>query len=346
VFAPRVDPEPALSQLLDIVDLSVAVSSGRREILLLDQVSIGIARGEVLGIVGESGSGKSMLALASLGLLPENIRVTAGSVNFDGLELTTMPRAMLNKVRGARISMIFQEPMTALNPMMRVGDQVAEVVRAHSLSKSDEVRDQVSRTLSEVGLPPRQIAVLYPHELSGGMRQRVMIAIATACSPDIIIADEPTTALDVTVQAQILTLLRSIVDRRGCALLLISHDIGVVSAMANRVAVMYAGSIVEDCPAKEFLKGAAHPYSKLLLETYVDADLEPIRRLPTIAGSMPMADERVNGCRFNPRCPQKLEVCQRSKPPIREANGHRVACYAVTPSSTPSRLLEESTNVE
>jgi peptide/nickel transport system ATP-binding protein len=329
-YLPR-EREHDVSKLLVISDLRVSVAAARSELLLLDRVSLEVKRGDVLGIVGESGSGKSMLSLTILGLLPPGVRIAGGAIGFDGMDLTSLNRARLNQIRGARLSMIFQEPMTALNPMMRVGDQITEAVAAHSRQPHDALVKKVMDALAEVGLtPPDRIARLYPHQLSGGMRQRVMIAMAIVCSPDLIIADEPTTALDVTVQAQILTLLRSIVDRRGCALILISHDIGVINTMADRVAVMYGGSIVEECAAGEFLNRARHPYTRLLLDSYVDIDLEPMKTLPTISGSMPMADEKISGCRFHPRCPICSEICRQSHPQIAEIGAaHRVSCHNV-----------------
>lgn len=320
-----------MTKLFEISELSVSAASGRTLLTLLDRVSIAVRRADVLGIVGESGSGKSMLALACLGLLPPGIEISKGAIRFEGTDLTTLDRRAFNRIRGARLAMIFQEPMTALNPMMSVGDQIQEAVAAHFPHSPEELRQSVLNALAEVGLtPPDQIAGLYPHQLSGGMRQRVMIAMAVVCSPDLIIADEPTTALDVTVQAQVLMLLRSIVKRRGCALVLISHDIGVISAMADRIAVMYAGSIVEECDVHSFLNGPKHPYSQLLLDTYVDIDLEPMKRLPMISGSMPLADEVVTGCRFHPRCPSCMDVCRRSRPLAIDFQGmHRVSCHAV-----------------
>jgi peptide/nickel transport system ATP-binding protein len=327
--------------LLDIFDLSIKLELDGRETRLLDGVSLQARRGEILGIVGESGSGKSMLALAVLRLLPRGIRVGGGSIRFDGLELTELSGPKLNALRGSRLSMIFQEPMTALNPAMRVGDQVREVIQAHIRCDTDEVRKRVETTLEEVGLAPaEQIAPLYPHELSGGMRQRVMIAVAIACAPDLIIADEPTTSLDVTLQLQILALLRSIVAHRGCALILITHDIGVISAMCDRVAVMYAGNLVETCAAATFVAGPQHPYSRLLLDTYVDVDMERVRPLPTITGSMPFAGQRLAGCRFHTRCPDALELCTRVKPQfVSIGSEHRAACHLC--AARPSEMMND-----
>jgi oligopeptide/dipeptide ABC transporter ATP-binding protein len=323
--------------LLEISHLDVSLLGEGVRTRLIEDVTLRLDRGEVLGLVGESGSGKSMLALAVPGLLPANIRITGGSIRLDGQELGGMRERALRQLRGARISMIFQEPMTALNPLMRVGDQIMETLATHGPGTGAERRRRMEDALEEVGLrPPREVAGLYPHELSGGMRQRVMIAIATVCSPDIIIADEPTTALDVTVQAQILALLRSIVERRGCALVLISHDIGVIGALAHRVAVMYAGSVVEDCPADAFAAGPGHPYSRLLVETYVDIDMAPVRPLPTIRGLMPLAGRQGPGCRFAPRCPHRTEVCDRATPVVEAAGeGHRIACHHWTRLAQP-----------
>jgi oligopeptide/dipeptide ABC transporter ATP-binding protein len=315
--------------LLHVADLRVSLEDGLGGVPLLDGVDLAVGRREVVGIVGESGSGKSMLALAVAGLLPGNIRVTGGSVRLDGRELIGLSEPALRPIRGARIAMVFQEPMTALNPVMTAGGQVAEMILAHQPCDRATLRRRVEAALEEVGLSPAaQIARMYPHELSGGMRQRVMIAIAIACSPDLIIADEPTTALDVTVQAQILALLRDIVARRGCSLLLISHDIGVIAAMCDRVVVMYGGRVVEDGPSATLLAAPRHPYARLLLDTYVDIDMAPVPRLPTITGGMPLATQQIPGCRFGPRCPSRIALCGEARPVLEAAgsDGH-AACH-------------------
>lgn len=330
-----------MTEILRISGLCVTAATARGELRLLDEICLDVRQGEVLGIVGESGSGKSMLALATMGLLAPGIRIVSGNIQFDGTDLNRLSRRALNRIRGARLSMIFQEPMTALNPMMRVGHQIGEAAAAHMEQSSALAKQSVLDALTEVGLTPAdRIAELYPHQLSGGMRQRVMIAMAIICSPDLIIADEPTTALDVTVQAQILALLRSVVDRRGCTLILISHDIGVIGAMTDRVAVMYGGSLVEIGKTDAFLSAPTHPYSRLLLDTYVDIDLPRVARLPTISGTMPLADETVGGCRFHPRCPSTIDICRERRPEFLRIDDDRFASCHRVPEG-PTKLLHE-----
>jgi ABC-type dipeptide/oligopeptide/nickel transport system ATPase component len=252
--------------LLDVQELSVVFDGSRTQVTAVDRVSFQIAAGETLGLVGESGSGKSVTAFSILRLVQPPGRVTGGRVMFDGRDLLSLTESEMRQVRGARISLIFQEPMTALNPVMRVGDQIAEALTVHGLADSREARGRAVELLDAVKIadPARRVRD-YPHQLSGGMRQRVMIAIALACRPPLIIADEPTTALDVTIQAQVLELLRELKERFHLALLLITHDFGVIAEMADRVAVMYKGQIVEHGPVRQILRAPAHPYTRSLL---------------------------------------------------------------------------------
>ena len=255
-----------MTPLLDVQDLTVVFDGSRTSVTAVDHVSFQLAAGETLGLVGESGSGKSVTAFSILRLVQAPGRIVSGRVIFEGRDLLTLPEPDMRQVRGARISLIFQEPMTALNPVMRVGDQIAEALRVHGLADANEARARAIELLDAVRItePARRVRD-YPHQLSGGMRQRVMIAIALACRPPLIIADEPTTALDVTIQAQVLELLRELKERFHLALLLITHDFGVIAEMADRVAVMYKGQIVESGPVRQILREPAHPYTRSLL---------------------------------------------------------------------------------
>jgi ABC-type dipeptide/oligopeptide/nickel transport system ATPase component len=252
--------------LLDVQDLTVVFDGAHTQVTAVDRVSVQIARGETLGIVGESGSGKSVTAFSILRLVQPPGRITGGRVLFEGRDLLTLSEPAMREVRGARISLIFQEPMTALNPVMRVGDQIAEALTVHGLAGRREARARAVELLDAVRItdPERRVRD-YPHQLSGGMRQRVMIAIALACQPPLIIADEPTTALDVTIQAQVLELLRELKARFDLALMLITHDFGVIAEMADRVAVMHRGRVVEEGPVRQILRAPAHEYTRTLL---------------------------------------------------------------------------------
>jgi ABC-type dipeptide/oligopeptide/nickel transport system ATPase component len=252
--------------LLDVQGLTVAFAGSPAPVTAVDNVSFHIERGETLGLVGESGSGKSVTAFAILRLLPTAGRIASGRVLFEGRDLLALSEREMREVRGARISLIFQEPMTALNPVMRVGDQIAEALTVHGLARRDEARHRAIELLDAVRIPDAARRVRdYPHQLSGGMRQRVMIAIALACRPPLIIADEPTTALDVTIQAQVLELMRELKERFNLALLLITHDFGVIAEMADRVAVMYRGRLVEQGPVRQILRAPEHEYTRALL---------------------------------------------------------------------------------
>ena len=255
-----------MTPLLDVQDLTVVFEGSRAPVTAVDHVSFQLAAGETLGLVGESGSGKSVTAFSILRLVQPPGRIVSGRVLFEGRDLLSLPESEMRQVRGARISLIFQEPMTALNPVMRVGDQIAEALTVHGLAGAREARARAVELLDAVRIadPARRVRD-YPHQLSGGMRQRVMIAIALACRPPLIIADEPTTALDVTIQAQVLELLRELKERFHLALLLITHDFGVIAEMADRVAVMYRGRIVETGPVRQILRQPAHDYTRALL---------------------------------------------------------------------------------
>jgi oligopeptide/dipeptide ABC transporter ATP-binding protein len=314
-------------QPLTIENLSVTFATDSGPLTAVDQVSLTLAPGRTLGLVGESGCGKSMTALSILGLVPPPGRITGGRIGFDGDDLTQLSETALDLVRGRHIAMIFQEPMTALNPVYSVGEQIAEVLVAHQGLGRKDAHEAAIAMLEKVRMPePAARARAYPHQLSGGMRQRAMIAMALACSPDIVIADEPTTALDVTIQAQILDLMLEMQASLGMAMLFISHNLGVVSEVADDVAVMYAGRIVEQAPADALFAAPLHPYTRGLIETLPKADGQRAR-LPSIPGTVPDLRALPPGCRFSDRCPIADAACRSEDPPLRALPGGRaVAC--------------------
>jgi len=317
--------------LLQVEGLRVVFGPPGREQVAVDGVSLSLAAGEVLGIVGESGCGKSLTALSLLRLVPDPPgRIAGGRILLRGQDLAHLSNTAMNRIRGKEISMIFQEPMTALNPVFRVGEQIAETLRVHDGLGRGEARDRALQLLARVGIGnPGQRLDQYPHELSGGMRQRVMIAIALACRPRILIADEPTTALDVTIQAQILLLLRDLQRELGMAVILITHDLGVIAQIVDRVAVMYAGRIVEEGGVNDVFENPSHPYTRLLLQSIPSLDSRRDRLL-TIPGMVPSLSNLPAGCRFHPRCPDRRDPC-RQRPPADFAAGpgHRAACIAL-----------------
>lgn len=301
----------------------------------VDGVDFKIKRGETLGLVGESGCGKSVTSLTIMRLvdIPPG-EIVAGEVWFDGREILSLPMSEMRNIRGADMSMIFQEPMTSLNPVFPVGMQIAEAVKAHRHVSNRGAWDRAVEMLQAVGIPsPERRAKQYPHELSGGMRQRVMIAMALSCDPMLIIADEPTTALDVTIQAQILELIKSIQVRTGAALLLITHDLAVVAETVERMAVMYAGQIVETGTAEEVLLNPKHPYTQGLI-TSIPSNVPRGQRLNVIRGTVPNPFRMPAGCRFQPRCPLAFEPCRNFDPPLRAIDpDRRAACWLQYPPS-------------
>ena len=319
-----------MSALLEVEGLRTCFPSARGPLPVVDDVSFSLDRGETLALVGESGSGKSMTALSLLRLVPKPGQITAGSIRLSGRDLLSLSVGEMRRVRGGRIAMIFQEPMTSLNPVVRVGDQVVEAIRLHERVSKAEARERTRGLFVEVGIPdPEARLSAYPHQLSGGLKQRVMIAMALSTRPEMLIADEPTTALDVTVQAQILELLRQLQRERGTALLLITHDLGIVNELADRVAVMYAGQLVEVASREALFGGALHPYTQGLLRS-MPALAQPGERLPEIPGVVPPPERWPAGCRFATRCPQRFEPCADLVPrELRPASGRRVSCHAV-----------------
>lgn len=314
-------------QLLEVSGLSIGIKSSGAVHNAIEDISFQIGRGEILGIVGESGCGKSLTALALAGLLPEGVQLTGGQVVFNGVELTRLNKKDFRKIQGKDITMIFQEPMTSLNPLMKIGRQVSEVLQLHDNLTQKERDKRTIDILGEVGLPhPETIVNQYPHELSGGMRQRVMIAMAVISKPKLIIADEPTTALDVTIQAQILELLKQINRDYDCAILFISHDLDVISRLCDRVAVMYAGNIVEEAPTQKLFAGPAHPYAMQLMGAIPSRDKRG-KRLANIPGRVPAISEKSAGCAFGPRCERYKADCSTKKPYYVELRkDHKVRC--------------------
>ncbi|WP_026973631.1 ABC transporter ATP-binding protein [Alicyclobacillus contaminans] len=313
--------------LLEISDLRTSFKSESGYMNAVAGVSLSLRAGETVGLVGESGCGKSVTSLSIMQLLPKTAKVE-GSIRFQGKDLLAMKEPDVRKFRGNEISMIFQEPMTALNPVLRIGDQIAEPLRMHKKLSKRELHDRVIELLKQVGIPrPEQIVKEYPHQLSGGMRQRVMIAMAMACEPKLLIADEPTTALDVTVQAQILDLLRELQARNNMALLLITHDLGVVAEMCERVIVMYAGKVVEEGDVRSVFRNPQHPYTSGLLNS-IPKLIGERERLQPIRGNVPSLANMPPGCRFAPRCPHAKDICHTNHPSLLDVEaGHKVSCW-------------------
>lgn len=318
--------------LLSVRDLSLSLHTGGRP--LVDRVSFDVAAGGVLGIVGESGCGKSLTALSILGLAAPSIRPT-GSIMFRGEDLLKADADRMRQVRGAEIAMIFQDPMTSLNPVFTVGDQITEAVLTHRAVSRRSARDLAVELLEKVGVPSAASRVdNFPHQLSGGMRQRAMIAMALACRPQLLIADEPTTALDVTIQAQILDLLRQLRAELDMAVIIITHDLGVVADIADEVVVMYAGRIVEKAPVDGLFGRPGHPYTEGLLGSAPPVDRD-VDRLPAIAGTVPLPGTVLPGCRFAPRCGYRVAACEQREPELADlGDGRTVAC--IRPWEMPS----------
>ncbi|MGF1526972.1 MAG: ABC transporter ATP-binding protein [Candidatus Competibacterales bacterium] len=318
--------------LLAVDGLTVTFKTRGGAFNAVDGVSFQLSAGEVLGLVGESGCGKSMTSLALMGLVPFPGKISAGSIRFRGRELTQLSSRAWRRLRGREMGMIFQEPMTSLNPVHTIGDQIVEVLCLHGAFKPVAAKAQAVALLQQVGIPsPERRVDDYPHQLSGGQRQRVMIAMALACDPMLLIADEPTTALDVTIQAQILELLRTCQAERHSAIILITHDLGVVAEVAHTVGVMYAGKIVELAPVAALYRDPQHPYTLGLLASVLTMEDGPgsaPKRLATIDGTVPNPQRLPAGCRFHPRCPFAVDRCRHEVPPLTTlAPGHQVACW-------------------
>jgi oligopeptide/dipeptide ABC transporter ATP-binding protein len=316
--------------LLSINSLSVSFPRHRSRVRVLDRASFFVDSGEMVGLVGESGSGKTLSSLAVTGFLPSSARVEEGEIHLDGVNLLSLPSQEMSRVRGKKIAMVFQNPRTALNPMMRAGDQVARAIHLQRGMSQKDAYEEAVKLLAEVGIPdPGRRARSYPHQLSGGMCQRVLIAMMVACRPPLLIADEPTTGLDVTIQAQIFELIRRIQRDTGASILLITHDLGVVAEMCRRVIVMYAGQIMESAPVDPLFASPAHPYSRMLMGSLLRVD----RKVDPPAARVVLSDETtfgVRGCRFAPRCPEALPICWEQRPGPQEVGaGHTVSCHRV-----------------
>ncbi|HXH59663.1 ABC transporter ATP-binding protein [Iamia sp.] len=328
-----VDTEPATpgtdaEHLLVVDDLSTSFATGQGPLRAVEHVSLDLGRGRTLGIVGESGSGKSVLARSIMGLLPKYASRT-GSVRFEGQEMIGASASDLRTLWGARMAMVFQDPMTALNPVLRIGRQITESINEHLDYSKTQQRETAVALLRSVGIPePERRLRQYPHELSGGMRQRVVIAISLACGPALLFADEPTTALDVTVQAQILDLLEAQQRERNMAVVLVTHDLGVVATRADEIAVMYGGRIVEQAPTQVLFREMRHPYTEALLKSIPRLDLPSHTRLEAIAGRPPDLLDPPSGCRFTPRCPYAQDKCHAEEPPLEDdGTGHLYRCW-------------------
>ena len=342
VLNPKYVPPPGDDILLAVNDLRTQFDVMDGTVKAVDGVSYSIKPGHTLGLVGESGCGKSVTALTIMRLLDiPPARIASGQIYFKGRDLLTLPEEEMRKVRGNEIAMIFQEPMTSLNPVHTVGDQISEGVILHKKLSKKDGRDKAIESLRQVGInnPERRVKQ-YPHEMSGGMRQRVMIAMALACDPDLIIADEPTTALDVTIQAQILELIREVQDQTGAALLLITHDLGVVAETVQDIVVMYAGRVVEQGTVDEVLLAPKHPYTEGLLES-IPSKGKRGQRLNVIKGTVANPFNLPKGCNFSPRCPYVFGPCPEYDPRIEEATPPDVACWQYTPAPDGTRPTKQ-----
>ncbi|MGD7044371.1 ABC transporter ATP-binding protein [Jeotgalibacillus proteolyticus] len=314
--------------LLEVKNLVTSFRTSGGSLQAVRDVSFHVSKGETLCIVGESGCGKSITSLSVMRLLPQNGKIESGEIKLNDQPLQTLSNEQMRRLRGNEISMIFQEPMTALNPVLTIGYQLREpLMLHHSLSKKEASKQGVE-LLSQVGIPnPEKRLNQYPHELSGGMRQRVMIAMALACHPSLLIADEPTTALDVTIQAQILDLINDLKEKLDMGVLMITHDMGVVAEVADRVMVMYAGKKIEEGPVRDIFENPRHPYTAGLLNSVPNVD-DPEFELEPIPGNMPGLDEEITGCRFHPRCKFAMEKCKVKVPPaFQVSKGHHASCW-------------------
>ncbi|MBQ7487952.1 MAG: ABC transporter ATP-binding protein [Clostridia bacterium] len=317
------------NNILEVRDLCMSFFNSHGELPAVNHVSFEVEKGKTLGIVGESGCGKSMTSLCVMGLFPQPPgKIINGSILFEGRDLTKLPPREMHQIRGKGIAMIFQEPMTSLNPVLTIGDQIMETILLHEKVTKAEARKRALEMINLVGIPmPEKIFASCPHQLSGGMRQRAMIAMALSCKPELLICDEPTTALDVTVQSQILSLINRLKNQLGTSVMLITHDMGVINEMADRVIVMYAGQIVEQAETAELFAHPTHPYTVGLIRAIPLLDTE-VEELNVIPGSVPMLYELPEGCLFAPRCPYATEKCLHQRPDIAEVSpGHSVRCF-------------------
>ena len=313
--------------LLEVRNLRVEFPTRRGKLVALDDVSFDIAPGEILGVVGESGAGKSLTGAAIIGLLDPPGRVASGEIRFDGRRIDNLPYEEMRKVRGRHIGAIFQDPLTSLNPLYTIGRQLTETIQTHLPVSNEEARQRAIKLLQETGIPAAEARIdQYPHQFSGGMRQRVVIALALAAEPKLIVADEPTTALDVSIQAQIISLLKRLCKDHGAAVMLITHDMGVIAETCDRVAVMYAGRVAEIGPVRDVIHAPAHPYTVGLMGSIPAMD-EDRERLLQIDGAMPRLTAIPTGCAFNPRCEKSFDRCRVERPDLLAAGPTRAACW-------------------
>jgi peptide/nickel transport system ATP-binding protein len=324
--------------LLEVRNLRVEFNTRRGTLVAIDDVSFDIAPGEVLGVVGESGAGKSITGTAIIGLLEPPGRIAGGEILLEGLRIDNLPAEEMRRIRGRRIGAIFQDPLTSLNPLYTIGQQIIETIQTHLPMNAAQARARAIELLAEVGIPaPERRIDHYPHQFSGGMRQRVVIALALCANPKLIIADEPTTALDVSIQAQIITLLKRLCRDNGTAVMLVTHDMGVIAETADRVAVMYAGRIAEIGPVQEVIHDPQHPYTAGLMAS-IPALGQEVARLSQIEGSMPRLNAIPAGCAFNPRCPRVFDRCKVERPVLLPAGKSRAACWLHAAGSAPLDL--------
>jgi oligopeptide/dipeptide ABC transporter ATP-binding protein len=341
--APRLRERPSADALLSVRGLTTAFFTDEGVVRAVDNISFAVRKGEALAIVGESGCGKSVTAMSIMRLVSPPGRIIGGEILFKGTNLVDLPDREMRRYRGNDIAMVFQEPMTSLNPVFKVGDQVSEAIRIHRKVGKKEAWKQAGEMLDLVSIPdPVKRLDDYPHQLSGGMRQRVMIAMALSCDPELLIADEPTTALDVTIQAQIMELLARLQKQLGLAVLLITHDLGVVAEFCERVLVMYTGRIVEEAPVELLFRGPNHPYTRGLLRSVPNParDAEVRERLETIAGMVPSLRSLPQGCKFAPRCPEVMQICHGEEPArMLVDEDHDARCYLYGEIADPERIV-------
>ena len=315
--------------LLEVNNLRVEFPTRHGTLLALDDISFSIEPGEILGVVGESGAGKSLTGAAIIGLLEPPGRVAGGEIRFEGQRIDTLSREQMRSIRGRKIGAIFQDPLTSLNPLYTIGRQLIETIRTHLPMSEEEARQRAIKLLQETGIPAAEERIeQYPHQFSGGMRQRVVIALALAAEPKLIVADEPTTALDVSIQAQIISLLKRLCKDHGAAVMLVTHDMGVIAETCDRVAVLYAGRVAEIGPVQDVIHRPSHPYTQGLMGS-IPAMGEDRERLLQIDGSMPRLNKIPNGCAFNPRCPNVMDRCRVDRPDLMDAGPTRAACWLV-----------------
>ena len=325
--------------LLEVRNLRVEFPTRHGTLLALDDISFDIAPGEILGVVGESGAGKSLTGASIIGLLDPPGRIAGGEIRLEGQRIDNLPYEQMRKIRGRKIGAIFQDPLTSLNPLYTVGRQLVETIMTHLPMSASQARDRAIELLKQTGIPAAEQRIdQYPHQFSGGMRQRVVIALALAASPKLIVADEPTTALDVSIQAQIIALLKTVCREQGAAVMLVTHDMGVIAETCDRVAVMYAGRVAEIGPVHEVIHHPAHPYTAGLMGSIPAMD-EDRERLLQIDGAMPRLNAIPRGCAFNPRCPRAVERCSSERPELMDAGATRAACWL--PSASAARSKEQ-----